>query len=82
MEQNKPTTKQLKTHNDYLLSVGHEFYCRARSADRMHKCLYWLDRYYDANSKLVNQVAKQQKTRERQNAQLKQTLRDKPKKER
>lgn len=55
----------MKQHNDYLLPYGREFYNKARQADRLDKCLYWLDRYNDINRRIVirkyKEIAKQKR---------------------
>lgn len=72
-----PQQRKPKTHNDYLLSVGHEFYYRAKAADKMHRCLYWLDRYYEANNRLIQQTAKRERIARQQQANLRKQLRKK-----
>lgn len=74
MEQN--TTKQPKTHDDYLLSQGREHYEYARKATRLESCLYWLERYYDANSRYIQRIAKRQRIAQQQQKQLQKTLRN------
>lgn len=52
------TITMIKIINKYLMPAGHLFYSRAVVAETMEKCLYWLQRYYDENYKLVKKEAR------------------------
>jgi len=68
--------KQQKTHDDYLLSQGREHYEYARSAKTLESCLYWLERYYDTNSKYIQRIVKRQRMAQQQQKQLQKMLRN------
>ena len=72
--------KHPRTHDDYLLSQGREHYEYARAATCLESCLYWLERYYDANNRHIQRIAKKQRMAQQQQKQLQKTLRNNTKK--
>lgn len=55
----------IETDVEYLMPIGHQYYLRAANAQTLDKCLYWLDRYYDVNRRLVLKKYKEQNKQKR-----------------
>lgn len=77
MTETTDKSKQPRTHDDYLLSQGREHYEYARSARTLESCLYWLERYYDTNSRYIQRIAKRQRMAQQQQKQLRNIIKEK-----